>query len=166
MVRQTAQPKPLLCSRFCLYLLLFLLEMFPLREKNSAKYGLLSGLSGRLCGPCHVHTAGSQSVGNGTMYTWVCSGWDGRPFIPTEAPVCGKTLWGGGWKEVRRKPQKSNPACLLLSRTACLLKTVQSLPSKVGKTEEKIWSLKEVIVSSVPFSVFVELVWWWVSWAD
>lgn len=113
---------------------------------------------------CVIHVMytrlGLGCVGNGTMYTWVCSGEDGRSVISTEVPVCAKTVWGGGWKQGEKEAWEKQLwlGMLLRSRTACSLKMVQSLPSKVRKTEEKISSLKEVIASSVPFSLFVGLV--------
>lgn len=73
---------------------------------------------------------------------------------------------GRGLERGEKEASEKQPCLRVAQKQNSLLKTVQSLPSKVRKTEEKIWSLKEVIVSSVPFSVFVELVWWWVSWAD
>lgn len=93
------------------------------------------------------------------MYAWVCSGWDGRSFLPTEVPVCGKTLWGGGWKQGEKEAWAKQHwlGMRLRSRTACSLKMVQSPPSKVRKTEEKVSSLKKVIAPLVPFSVFVGL---------
>lgn len=108
--------------------------MFPLRGKSSAKYGLLSGLSGRLCGPCNVHTAGSRCVGNvhlGLLRMGRC------PFISTEAPVCGKTLWGGGWKEVRRKPQKSNSAWVVAQKQNSMLVQDSSIPTFQSKKDRR-----------------------------
>ena len=52
---------------------------------------------------------GLGCVGNGTMYTWVCSGWMGVLSFPLRflrvARLCGE----GVGKTVGRKPGKSSP---------------------------------------------------------
>lgn len=72
-------------------------------------------------GGCVIHAMYTRLgyVRDGTMYTWVCSGWHGRLFICTKAPVCGKTLWGGGWEEGEKEAWEKQAwlGMLLRSRT-------------------------------------------------
>lgn len=101
---------------------------------------------------CVVHVMCTlQGPGVWEMYTWVCSGWDGCPFISTEAPVCGKTLWGGGWKEGRRKPQKSNSAWVVAQKQNSMLVDDSSIPtfkSKKDRRKDMIFKRGHSLLSS------------------
>lgn len=78
-----------------------------------------------MCDPRNVHTAGSGVCGKWNYVHLGLLGMDGCPFISTEVPACGKTLWGGGWEDGGKEAweKQSWLGTLLRSRTACSLKT-------------------------------------------